>query len=145
NIEPSIRCNQQLLVQRFEEDSYTIAQTNATTHVQKQLLDSAKQYFVKETRIKTDINELENALNKRHNELVEEFQQRLDSFKKSQNDVTQTILNNYNHLIEGRRGTALKTDIYNRCPTLDINKYHSYCNDLNILFNYIRAYLSNPG
>ncbi|CAF1146272.1 unnamed protein product, partial [Didymodactylos carnosus] len=145
NIEPSVRCNQQLLVQRFEEDSYTIAQTNAITHAQKQLLDSAKQYFDKETRTKTDINELENALNKRHDELVKEFQQSLNSFKKSQNDVTQTILSNYNRLVEGRRGTALKTDIYNRCPPLDINKYHSYCNKLSMSFDYIRAYLSNPG
>ncbi|CAF4026608.1 unnamed protein product, partial [Didymodactylos carnosus] len=33
---------------------------------------------------------------------------------------------------------------YNRCPTLDIDKYHTYCHGLNILFDYIRAYLSNP-
>ena len=52
NIETSIRCNQQLLQEQFEEDVY------ATVQVQHQLLESTKAFFDCETRTNTDATDV---------------------------------------------------------------------------------------
>ena len=59
NIEPSsIRCNQQLLQEQFEEDVYAAAHETATVQVQHQLLESTKAFFDRETRTNTDATDV---------------------------------------------------------------------------------------
>ncbi|CAF1476521.1 unnamed protein product [Rotaria magnacalcarata] len=142
NIEPSIRCNQQLLQQQFEQDAYTVARESAESQVQKQLLDSAKEFFQHETRTNVNIDDLNEALAKKHDELKEEFQRSLDSMRKTSEEIVKTILSNYNYLVRGRRANADKSNIYNRCPHFDFTSYTRKCDELDVMLKSIHEFLS---
>lgn len=143
NIEPSIRCNQQILREQFEIDIYTVARESATTQVQNELLKSAKAFFEREIREDIDAHELNQALEIKHKELKNEFERSLDLMRRTQQDIIQTILHNYNTLVRSRRANANKNDIYNRCPTFDPASYSDKCISLDKMFQTISQYLSS--
>jgi hypothetical protein len=143
NIEPSIRCNQQVLREQFEEDIYTVARESATTQVQNQLLESAKAFFEREASTNVDVDELNQALELKHKELKHEFEQSLDSMRRTQDDIIITILNNYNLLVQSRRANAQRNDIYNRCPHFNLASYYEKCKNLDKIFQSITQHLSS--
>ncbi|CAF2698717.1 unnamed protein product [Rotaria sp. Silwood2] len=143
NIEPSIRCNQQLLQEQFEEDVYTAARETATVQVQNQLLESAKAFFDREIRTNTDVDELNQALALKHDELKTKFEENIQSMQKFQQEIINTILNNYSRLVLSRRANANTNDIYNRCLLFNINSYNKKCIDLDNMFDLISKYLSS--
>ncbi|CAF1458947.1 unnamed protein product, partial [Didymodactylos carnosus] len=139
NIEPSIRSHQQLLQQRFEEQVYTVAQTNAATHVQHELLNSAAEFFERERQTNKDTNELNEALERKHAELVKEFNQSLNSMKKTHEHIAEIILNIYNRLVKSHNG--LHANIWYRCPPLSYHKYMEKCQYLDQVIQAIIIYL----
>jgi hypothetical protein len=92
NVEPSIRCNQQLLQQEFEEDIYKVVRESTENHVQQQLLGSAKEFFERQTHSNVDIEELKRTLDEKYVELKNEFQQRLESMHKNDEDIKRFLV-----------------------------------------------------
>ncbi|CAF0998993.1 unnamed protein product [Adineta steineri] len=143
NIEPRILCTEQLLKQRFEQDVYTIAKENAALEIQKQLLNTARIYFDKQTQTITDINELNAVLDERYKELYKKFEGDINLLKKSESDITKTIINIYNGIIRTRRGTtANQYDIYNLCLILDPRTYPEKFHELESIYVSIQSYLT---
>ena len=142
-MEPSIRCNRELLQQQFENDAYTAARESAESATQKQLLDKAKEFFQRETQTDADIQNLSSALDYKYVELKNEFYKSLDSMRKNDEDIISTILGNYNRVVHSRTANANKHDIYNRCPLLDFASYEQKCRQLDEMFKLIREYLSS--
>ena len=143
NIEPSIRCHRQGLQEQFEEDVYTVARESATVQVQNQLLESAKEFFERQTRTNVDVDELNRALASRHVELKREFERSIDAMRKTEEDIIITILNNYNRLVRSRGANANRNDIYNRCPIFDPNSYNEKRNSLEKMFQLAMLHLSS--
>ncbi|CAF1573974.1 unnamed protein product, partial [Adineta steineri] len=143
DIEPRIRCTEQLLKQRFEQDVYTISKENATLEMQKQLLNTARIFFdkQKQTQTITDINELNTALDEKYNELYKKFEENLNLLQKSESDITETILNIYNRIIRIRGTTANKHNIYNLCPILVHNTFCSEFHELESIYESIQSYI----
>ncbi|CAF4476018.1 unnamed protein product [Rotaria socialis] len=134
NIEPSIRCNQQVLQAQFEEDIYTVARVSATIQVQKQLLASAKTFFDRKSRTTDDVEELNQALELKHKELKCEFEKSLNLLRKSHEEIIKTIHDNYNQIVRSRRANTKTDDIYNRCPPFDYHRYLERCTQLDNIF-----------
>ncbi|CAF1514682.1 unnamed protein product [Rotaria magnacalcarata] len=134
NIEPSIRCNQQVLQAQFEEDIYTVARVSATMQVQKQLLESAKTFFDRKSRTTDDVEELNQALEFKHKELKSEFEQSQNLLRKSHEAIIKTIHDNYNQIVRSRRANTKTDDIYNRCPSFDSHSYLERCKQLDNIF-----------
>ncbi|CAF1188812.1 unnamed protein product [Adineta steineri] len=143
NIEPRILCTEQLLKQRFEQDVYTISKENAALEIQKQLLNTARIFFDKQTQSVTDINELNAVLDDRYNELYKKFEENLNLLEKSKSDITKTIINIYNGIIKTRGTTADKHNIYNRCPRLVPDTYHSASHELESIYQSIQSYMTD--
>lgn len=142
NIEPSVRCTQHLLKQRFDQDSYTISKEKVALQVQKDLLKSAEIFFDRQTKTETDVNELNATLNAKYDVLYKEFENSLNLLRKSQDDITETILTIYNQLIKTRGATTNTHDIYNLCRILDPRTYQEECCQLDQLFISIQSYLT---
>ncbi|CAF1195002.1 unnamed protein product [Adineta steineri] len=141
NIEPRILCTEQLLKQRFEQDIYTISKENAALQIQKQLLNTAKIFFNKQAQTITDLDGLNAVLDERYNELYKKFEDNLNLLRKSESDITETIINIYNGIIKTRGTTADKLNIYNLCPILVPDTYRSEFQELESIYQSIQSYI----
>ncbi|CAF3428050.1 unnamed protein product [Rotaria sp. Silwood2] len=142
SIEPLVRSKQHLLYQQFQEDLYDKARLNAQSCFQQQLLNNCKEYYLRNwDNPNIALSQLTDELQKKRKELEKEFKNNLNLLRKSNVEITQTILNIYNNTVTARRGNAQK-DIYNQCKIIFPPTFATDCNDLSRLIASIQSYLS---
>ncbi|CAF1359895.1 unnamed protein product [Adineta steineri] len=144
SIDPLIRSTQNLLYQRFQEDLYDKAKTNAQLSLQKQMLNKCNEFFIQNINNgNADFSTLKAELAKRRKQLEADIRQNLSLLRKTPDEIRETILNIYNTAITARKGNAEKT-IYNQCKVLSPATFEDECRNLDNVFQSIFSYLKHP-